>query len=177
MTTKSEATSKGLATVNPHIASLSIDRWLADPETRSTMIDMFESVTGRDGSVAARMRGLDLHRYIKPQILETFRRGEFVLLRIPHLSIIPIKEDKPKEEQPQEEPAPRPTTKTTWVEIALVDGDDKPVAGMKYLIELPDGTTRTGTLGDNGKARVEGIDPGNCTVTFPDLDGTEWEAG
>jgi hypothetical protein len=32
----------------------------------------------------------------------------------------------------------------------------------------------SGTLDENGFARVEGIDPGQCKVTFPDLDKDAW---
>ena len=47
--------------------------------------------------------------------------------------------------------------------------------GEKYEIKLPDGeTVDSGTLDGNGRARVEGIDPGQCEVTFPELDGDSW---
>jgi len=32
-----------------------------------------------------------------------------------------------------------------------------------------------GTAGNNGFARVEGIDKGNCKITFPALDKDAWE--
>jgi type VI secretion system secreted protein VgrG len=67
-------------------------------------------------------------------------------------------------------------TKKSWIEIVLVDDDDKPVPGEAYRITLPDGTTLAeGTLDENGFARVDGIDPGTCQVTFPDLDKDSWE--
>ncbi len=64
----------------------------------------------------------------------------------------------------------------SWIEIELVDEDEKPVTGEKYIITLPDGkTVATGTTGAEGKAKVAGIDAGNCKVTFPDLDKEAWE--
>ena len=33
----------------------------------------------------------------------------------------------------------------------------------------------TGTLDGDGFARVEGFDPGECMVTFPNLDKEAWE--
>lgn len=67
-------------------------------------------------------------------------------------------------------------TKTSWIEIKLVDEDDKPVAGAKYRITLANGETLPDwTLDEKGFARVDGIDPGTCTITFPDLDQDAWE--
>jgi type VI secretion system secreted protein VgrG len=61
--------------------------------------------------------------------------------------------------------------KTHWIGIKLVDKKGKPVAGEKYRVTLPDGTTLAeGTLDEKGEAKVTNIDPGNCKVTFPNLD-------
>jgi hypothetical protein len=56
----------------------------------------------------------------------------------------------------------------------LHDQDGKPVAGEAYQIELPDGSTREGTLDSQGLARVDGIDPGNCKISFPNIDKKSW---
>ena len=60
--------------------------------------------------------------------------------------------------------------KKHWVEVSLVDQDGNPVADANYEITVPGGSTITGTLNSKGAARVEGIDPGNCKITFPDYD-------
>lgn len=65
--------------------------------------------------------------------------------------------------------------KTSWIEIELIDEADEPVPGERYEIELPDGSFAKGTLDQNGFARVDGIDPGTCKVTFPELDKEAWE--
>jgi type VI secretion system secreted protein VgrG len=66
--------------------------------------------------------------------------------------------------------------KTHWVEINLVDEQGKPVAGEPYQVTLPDGSTvADGTLDEKGHARVDHIDPGNCKVTFPNLDKDAWK--
>lgn len=62
-----------------------------------------------------------------------------------------------------------------WIEIELVGEDDKPVAGEKYRVTLPDGSVDEGTLDQNGWVRVAGFDKGSCKITFPDLDKGAWE--
>jgi hypothetical protein len=63
-----------------------------------------------------------------------------------------------------------------WIEIQLVGEDDRPVRGQKYQITLPDGTVKEGVTDSEGLARLEGIEPGTCQVTFPELDKDAWEA-
>jgi hypothetical protein len=75
---------------------------------------------------------------------------------------------KPASEEEAEE-------KTAWIEIELVDEEDEPVPSEKYDIKLPDGSVAKGTLDGNGFARIEGIDPGTCEITFPNLDKDAWE--
>lgn len=65
--------------------------------------------------------------------------------------------------------------KKSWIEIVLVDEEDNPVPGEKYEITLPDKTVKKGTLDENGFARVDGIDPGMCEITFPELDKDAWK--
>jgi type VI secretion system secreted protein VgrG len=67
--------------------------------------------------------------------------------------------------------------KLSWIEIKLMDEDDQPVPGEEYLVTLPDGSTvASGTLDENGFAKVEGIEnPGNCKITFPKRDGRSWK--
>jgi type VI secretion system secreted protein VgrG len=64
----------------------------------------------------------------------------------------------------------------TWIEIVLVEEGDPPIpaAYRRYRIRLPDGTLREGALDDRGTARIEGIDPGTCEVTFPDYEKKVW---
>lgn len=65
--------------------------------------------------------------------------------------------------------------KQAWIEIELVDEEGKPVAGEGYSLTLPDGqTVAAGTLDEKGCARLDGIDPGSCKVTFPRLDQKAW---
>lgn len=64
--------------------------------------------------------------------------------------------------------------KTHFIEIKLVDEENKPVPGESYKITLPDSSVAEGTLDGNGFARVDGIDPGSCQITFPKRDQEAW---
>lgn len=66
-------------------------------------------------------------------------------------------------------------TKTAWIEIEMVDEADQPVCGVKYEIKLPDDTVASGVLDNQGFARVDGVEPGTCKISFPDLDKDAWE--
>ena len=63
----------------------------------------------------------------------------------------------------------------TWVAVKMVDMEDRPVSGLRYRIQLPDGSTQEGTLGADGVAKYEDIEGGSCDVSFPDLDKAAWE--
>lgn len=68
-----------------------------------------------------------------------------------------------------------PCKKKTWIAIELLDDEGQPVPGKAYRIELPDGRKVEGQLDAKGTAGVNGIDPGTCQVTFPDLDAKSWK--
>ncbi len=65
--------------------------------------------------------------------------------------------------------------KDSWIEIELVGMDDKPIAGERYRLTLPDGTVDEGTLDQNGWVRVAGFQKGECKITLPDLDQEAWK--
>ncbi|MDA1076895.1 MAG: hypothetical protein O3A63_19415 [Proteobacteria bacterium] len=65
--------------------------------------------------------------------------------------------------------------KLSWIEIELIDEADKPIAGERYEITLPDGSVTKGSLDSNGFARIDGIDPGECQISWPNLDKDAWQ--
>lgn len=77
--------------------------------------------------------------------------------------------------------APSVTTvdsdKEDWIGIELKDDAGNPIAGERFLMTLPDGTEIGGELDNLGKARIEGIAPGTCQISFPERDVREWKAG
>jgi hypothetical protein len=67
------------------------------------------------------------------------------------------------------------TCDLTWVEFELLDIDGNPVPSVAYQVTLPDGSMRNGTLDNQGMVRFDNIDPGQCEITFTDIDGREWQ--
>jgi hypothetical protein len=56
---------------------------------------------------------------------------------------------------------------TDWIEIALVDEAGKPIAGVNYSLQLPDGSTVEGQTPAGGTMQVRGIPKGKCKITIP----------
>ena len=65
--------------------------------------------------------------------------------------------------------------KKAWIEIILVDMDGKPMPGVRYRITATGGEQKEGALNEHGQAGYYQIEPGNCKVTFPDLDKDAWD--
>lgn len=82
----------------------------------------------------------------------------------------------PEPEPEVASPAVARAAEKTWIEIMLVDDDGAPVPGERFSLRLPDGTLREGRLDDEGRARVAGIDAGECEVRWPDLEDEAVEA-
>lgn len=49
-----------------------------------------------------------------------------------------------------------------FIELEYLDDQGNPVADVSYRLTLPDGTEETGTLDSRGRARIDGIPPGQC---------------
>lgn len=159
------------------VLSAEIDRWFSDPFSRKSLLDIYSVVTGYGTSGISNARLNDLRRRLKPRLELAFRRKEVVALPL----IRTLKVIFPDTVAALEAPATpsrviRPSSlKTSWVEIELVDEEGNPVPGEKYCIALPDGSKREGVLDANGFALVEGLDPGTCKISFPNLDTAAWE--
>jgi hypothetical protein len=68
--------------------------------------------------------------------------------------------------------------KKSWIEIELRDDDGKPIPGEPYELVLPDGqVVARGTLDEKGFARVDGIEPGQAKVHFPNQEDDQWRKG
>jgi hypothetical protein len=63
---------------------------------------------------------------------------------------------------------------TDWIEVQVLYDDGTPYEG-NCVVELPDGTKTDGAPGADGMVRIDGISPGTCKVTLPDLDKETWD--
>lgn len=135
----------GASTLADIAAELGEERWSHDAEARQWLKDLLRRAL-RDGRLIAVRMGIPA----------------------------PAEAAAEREEEPAPEPARR--VETAWIEIVLTTDDDppRPVPYRRYSIELPDGSVRTGQLDQNGIARLTGIDPGTCQVSFPDFDARRW---
>jgi N-acetyl-anhydromuramyl-L-alanine amidase AmpD len=56
-----------------------------------------------------------------------------------------------------------------FVEIEVVDLGGNAVRSEAYELDLPHGVTRTGALDRQGRLRLEGLPPGECTLRLPNV--------
>ncbi len=146
-----------------------LTRWLASSAAH-TLYAMYEAL---GGSRPVGLSGLERRRYeqrLHQRLADAFTHGELVALPEARPALMPA---------PWSEPPPHQADEVqieaqTWLAIELRDEEGTPVPNARYQVTLPDGSTREGTLNKNGYARVEGVNPGQCQVTFPDLDGQSW---
>ena len=168
---------------DPLFARANLDRWVRDSVTRRAVIEMYQSVPStpltHDWSSVTPD---DVYLQIKPRLERAFRKRELLV-------IYPVLEAGSAAEVEEAEvvqaagaggqavrPQTEKTKEKTWIQIELIDDKGNPVPNEPYRIELTDGSVQTGQLDDEGKARHEGIDPGTCKVTFPNIDAKEWKA-
>ena len=67
-----------------------------------------------------------------------------------------------------------PVSERHWIEVKLVDEHSKGISGIDYVIITPDNQQHSGVTGEDGIARLEDIPPGQCKVSFPELDKADW---
>ncbi|WP_426756551.1 carboxypeptidase regulatory-like domain-containing protein [Myxococcus sp. Y35] len=147
----------------------SLKRWLATPAAH-TLYAMYEAL---GGTRPLGLSGLERSRYeqrLQQRLTEAFTQGELVALAVERPVLLPAPWPEPPPPQTEE----APVEEQTWLAIELKDEEGKPVPHARYRVTLPDGSTREGTLNKNGYARVDGVNPGQCEVTFPELDGQSW---
>jgi hypothetical protein len=171
--------------VSPCHLVAELDRWLSSTFTQRTLHELYEAVTGTPPVREPTLKDRQAAGRIKRRLTEAFRQGELLALpagpaRLKQWPIpVAVKDSGPPLAVPllaQVPPSPAAREKqeekkpTAWVEFELVDSEGEPLAGVGYRLTLPDGSTREGKVDARGRVRVEGVEPGECSVTFPELD-------
>jgi hypothetical protein len=78
----------------------------------------------------------------------------------------------PQEVKPAGEVEPE---ELDWIEIELVDQEDKPVPCERFELKKGEEVVTSGTLDSDGFVRVEGIKKGSYDLCFPRLHKDGWE--
>jgi hypothetical protein len=159
----------GLGDRGAPVSRRELEAWLGGPASRPLLLEIcraafpVEHPTTVDTAV------------LLARLDAAIARGDVVAVptRLAAVAIVP---PEPREEELRAAPRTEAQPKTTWIAIRLVDDGSppRPVPFRRYRVELPDGSTREGTLGEDGTAVVRDIEPGACRVTFPDLAPEAW---
>lgn len=161
----------GAAVISPENAGFRVDEWFPEGGlARELLSDIHEEI---GGAFVARPE-ISIHG-LRATLREALRSGVLRAFRVPVTFASSAAHKAP--EKPSD-PEPPPAEKKTWIAIELVDDADppNPVPYKKYRVELPDGSIREGMLDDKGYAKIAGIDPGTCKVSFPQIHGEDWDA-
>jgi hypothetical protein len=59
-----------------------------------------------------------------------------------------------------------PCKSKDWIDFCLVDGDGRPIPGIRYRLDSSDGGSAEGVTDENGCAGADGLDPGKCRITW-----------
>ena len=91
-------------------------------------------------------------------------------------TVDPGESDGASKKQSSGGPAQAEEEPTSFIEVEIVDEDGQPVSGENFELKLPDGKKVSGSTDAEGAARVDSIPPGNCELTFPNMDQSVWES-
>lgn len=141
-----------------------------ESETARILARVYDAATGDD--LAGRLeRGETDHASALPlverKLSALYRAGTLRIDRLPRPAFVFDSRRLQKDVEPDlDVPVPE---QTAWVGIHLVDEDGAPAKGARYRITPPSGIPTEGTLDEDGRALLDGIDPGRCDVEFPEL--------
>ena len=160
----------GVPLLEAEAAGFRLQEWF--PEGMSSRLVLAEIVGHLERHLVD--SGSGATSWLRARVADALRRGRLVAYAQPRIfQTSGGSQEAPTAKASERPPAPR--EETTWIAIQLANKKGKPAAYKHYRIELPDGSRREGMLDARGMARLDGIDPGNCDVSFPDFDGSDWK--
>jgi hypothetical protein len=146
-----------------------------DPRVRRAVADIVAQLRGRpEFDYSSLDLGDPRADAIGNELLRAARAGTLVARRIEPKAVLLQLGDGTAEQEEVLGPDPKPVEDLSWIGVELLGEDGSPIAAEAYRIKLPDGSVREGRLGSNGRAIERGIAPGQCVITFPELDREGW---
>jgi hypothetical protein len=103
-----------------------------------------------------------------------FDAGDWGPVEPPPTKEGPSPEPEPAAPAEPVEGPPEVTAKTAWLAIELLDEDDQAAGRAKYIVSRGGEVISEGVLDERGQARLEELEPGTYTFTFPDFAAGDW---
>ena len=152
-----------------------------DGKVARALLEVYDRLTGE--SLAERVPNplddhLHLLRNLDGELRRTLRRAaETGRLGIERVERAPWPfPDTLEDPQPAPEPAPHVDEELAFVAFRLVDQDGQPVPRRAVHLVLADRSEQEGFVDGEGRFRLDGVAPGSCKLTFPDLDLSDFSA-
>ena len=146
-----------------------LSRWLLDARAREVLTDIHRTLFG--GLSLTPWGEADLHRPLYQALASAIELGNILVLERTRQGAGIVQRAQPNTPPPPPPPPPPPATVLTFIEIELLDA-----ANLRFptrlQITLPDGSGQQPAF--DGFIRIDGLDPGTCAISFPDIDGREW---
>jgi hypothetical protein len=152
--------------------SREVGMWLKKPISRQTVLELHKTIFGDSSRGHQPRTGTISDEKIVEDLLTAWSKHELYLLTR-RISGGNGDENEPEAAAVKPSAGQRAEAKT-WIEVVLRYEDGKPFSGAKYRLRITDGSVREGALNTDGSVRVNGILPGMCQISFPELDGDGW---
>ena len=154
--------------VKPVFLRSCLDRWLADPLSRKTILDIYQSIGGAIITGADKLSPQRIHRYIKPHLEAAFLRGDFVAVRPPRSPSIAGQKEVQDLKPPSASVEKKQEKEKTWIKLRVIeDKSNRPIMGLKLTITAPNGAVVNSVTNSDGTIEIKDINDGVCTVTSP----------
>lgn len=137
-----------------------------DPWVRARLLEIWRAVEGHDAFWGYAPTERELHTVVLPALVDALEQGTLVVFRQDRPRPLPV----PGLEPPDEQPEPAAVDELTWIGVQVLDEEGKPVEGVRYELDLTDGSVRQGRTDREGIVRAEGIPAGQCKLRLPDFE-------